>query len=737
VAAVDTTGNNIALNGSDTLHDVSIDIIADCATQFGTTWTNNKITYLGGGSGVGAAQMDSNLQQIAPMSRALKNSEYCPVNSSNVATPLAAPASPGLTADLLVGIDGVAIVSNTIKSCTTGSDGLIPTAPAVGFGTQATMNTTSDGTTTGTAVGTYTFADSFDALKVLYFGLTNDGKYDCNSATRKTLVRQWKNLFAADCTSGDSSCSKGLTHAWRRSDLAGTTDAFYNILGGGALPGGKAIGTLPGVPAAAQKSNPFCNSADAVSLTGPQTSGWTVSFAGAGDFADNDPIRNLCLTSDNVCGYTGKKAGATGQGNFDGDMGIVLPILLPDGKVTTNTDNYQQGNVPCTSTCILIQPVANVLPNGYLCPDGTPNLGGSCYMPVSVAGSPICVSGQQTQCPSAVGQPDGRRYNLVTVIPATQIPLSFQPTSGNWGFAYDANANFVNGSPKYNPRFLTGDFYRIHEFTAASNRVNVPGHTDTGVGVCQENDDTSQIGCLVDADPCSIGYAGRESAALFPGAGGANSGGDKLTVKAFGISSAALGAPFTPPYTPSSANSNENEGLLNLLTTTAITTSEPFYPLSRRLYAGTLYGFGNLINGEREFEQCYTNNALLSTHITKHGFVNVPGGVQCLDYPEESLTTTTPPPNTRGAGNVAFPGCGSAYSSIVGAGNNSCTNPLTAPDICGDGVLTAVEAADGVANDGCDDGNTTDGDGCSAHCKVEPGFTCTGNHPTTCVPTGP
>ena len=34
---------------------------------------------------------------------------------------------------------------------------------------------------------------------------------------------------------------------------------------------------------------------------------------------------------------------------------------------------------------------------------------------------------------------------------------------------------------------------------------------------------------------------------------------------------------------------------------------------------------------------------------------------------------------------------------------------------CGDGI---------VVNEACDDGNNVDGDGCSATCKIEPGFMC-------------
>ncbi|MEO1233740.1 MAG: myxococcus cysteine-rich repeat containing protein, partial [Myxococcota bacterium] len=41
------------------------------------------------------------------------------------------------------------------------------------------------------------------------------------------------------------------------------------------------------------------------------------------------------------------------------------------------------------------------------------------------------------------------------------------------------------------------------------------------------------------------------------------------------------------------------------------------------------------------------------------------------------------------------------------------------PDACGDGRMAPF------ANESCDDGNTSNGDGCSESCRVEPGFTCT------------
>jgi cysteine-rich repeat protein len=689
VAAVDTTGSNIALNGSDTLFDVTQDVIAACKLQFGD-FASQNITYLGGGSGVGASQMGLNVQQVAPMSRALKNSEYC-------ATP--APSGAGLSEGLLVGIDGVAIVANTVNSCADTNGASNGFGKTTSFAVDTTVPTTpplgGDGTCPGCVAGNYTFNDSFDALDVLYFGLTHDGTYDCNSGVRKTLVRQWTNLFQSDCTAGDGTCSGGLTHAWRRSDLSGTTDAFVSVLN----PAGRGIGTLPNVPVgAAQKINPFCNSVDA--------NAGTSSFGGSSDFSDADPIRTLCGLSgaaginDNVCGFAGLKKGDATAGNFQADLGMVLPVLMPDGTQVTQADFYPATNAACTNSCVLVAPIkGSLLPNGYKCVDGTSPIGGACLMP-AISGNPVCVSGNHAQCAGTAGHPDGRRYNLVTMVPATQVPIAQRGTTP-FQFAQDANSIGTNR------RFLTGSFYRIHQFLAGAHNVPVTGTN----GLCKENDDTSQIGCLVDSDPCSVGFAGREAAKLYPGA-------ISTPFKAFAVEGA--GQPFTPPFTPPGVNPDPDTALKDLLNTT-VDASHPFYPIDRRLYFATIYGFGHTINGERELERCYANPSIVTTAVSNHGFVANPnGGVECVDYPEESASTATPAPNVRGAGNVALGGCNLGLTA-----HNACTDTATAPDICGDGVVTSVE--------GCDDGNLTDGDGCSHTCTVETGFTCTGS-PSVCTP---
>jgi len=45
--------------------------------------------------------------------------------------------------------------------------------------------------------------------------------------------------------------------------------------------------------------------------------------------------------------------------------------------------------------------------------------------------------------------------------------------------------------------------------------------------------------------------------------------------------------------------------------------------------------------------------------------------------------------------------------------------------LCGDSIITATET--------CDDGNTTNGDGCSSTCQIEPGSSCTTASPSVCT----
>jgi cysteine-rich repeat protein len=58
-------------------------------------------------------------------------------------------------------------------------------------------------------------------------------------------------------------------------------------------------------------------------------------------------------------------------------------------------------------------------------------------------------------------------------------------------------------------------------------------------------------------------------------------------------------------------------------------------------------------------------------------------------------------------------------------GGPGCSATCSVIPICGDGVTSGAE--------GCDDGNTTNGDGCSSACAVEPGYVCPPASPSVCT----
>ncbi len=73
---------------------------------------------------------------------------------------------------------------------------------------------------------------------------------------------------------------------------------------------------------------------------------------------------------------------------------------------------------------------------------------------------------------------------------------------------------------------------------------------------------------------------------------------------------------------------------------------------------------------------------------------------------------------------LAGDGCSAACS--VESGFTCSGSPSACATICGDAAVAGAEA--------CDDGNAMAGDGCSAACSVEGGFTCDGS-PSICAPT--
>ncbi len=71
-------------------------------------------------------------------------------------------------------------------------------------------------------------------------------------------------------------------------------------------------------------------------------------------------------------------------------------------------------------------------------------------------------------------------------------------------------------------------------------------------------------------------------------------------------------------------------------------------------------------------------------------------------------------------------GDGCSITCTVQAGFSCVGSPSVCNTICGDGLVAGAES--------CDDGNLTNGDGCSNTCNVQVGFTCIGQ-PSVCSPT--
>jgi hypothetical protein len=707
VAAV-TNGNHLALNGSDTLFDVTNDVITACGLQFSGT------TYPGGGSTGGALKMQLGAQEIAPMSRALRYEEMCDVQAGYTAN---------YAANLLIGLDGISIVTSKSSSCSTTTVNQV--GRSFGYGSGGTY-----------VLGMNGVPASLDALRILFMGIDSGLLIvGCDTDLREALIRNWTNLFSTDptCGGGDAHCTSGITHAWRLADISGSTDAFVDILlatngGGLALP--RKLSSMQG---ATQANNPFCNSFERndsnhqpqyLDGTGTLNDGHTtpLSDGRVNDQSDHDPIRTPCDDNDTLCGATWRCYGQPDAASCAAassscewvtnlnpnqcvskkDMGVVLPIFLPDVPYLSS-ELYPTKE--CTGTCTLLPVIAGVaLPTGYKCPNGADPIAARCYHPVASDGDPRCVVKDST--PRCFGTPkptgpkavDFRVYNQSTVVQSSEInPAAYRFGGATYQVALDSNHRLLNGSfyrqhmlapSSYNNRPWCGQNTTEAACTAVAGCTwdatqfacngQISGSPYTGT--CLQHDSTSQIGCLVDADDCSVAYGGLGAARTYPG----------------GVLDAnkALLVDGNSPFGPGAI-------------TTLVTGTAP-YELARRLYLATGpagVGFANLPanSSEQTLAQCFSQDSLVGPAMTAHGYVPVPsevGGIQCLDYDERKLAAQ-PLVNTPSVGGNqarAMPGCfcigaapsddyppcrsatttaqcsGWFYCSVVATNTNACLN---------------------------------------------------------------
>jgi hypothetical protein len=139
-----------------------------------------------------------------------------------------------------------------------------------------------------------------------------------------------------------------------------------------------------------------------------------------------------------------------------------------------------------------------------VCPDGVQKtISGTCRLAINTSVSP-----NRFDC--AIDSPlpggtvsDARIYN---VMPVNKLGHMGDTSPAGEGTLQDTYSNpFFPNAP--NLRRFARRYYGIHmlrpDNSQSLNTISTP---------CLATDDTSQIGCLVKASPCSIGFAGREAA---------------------------------------------------------------------------------------------------------------------------------------------------------------------------------------------------------------------------------
>jgi hypothetical protein len=685
--------------GSDTLFDLTRALLVACP---GTA----PVTYAGGGSGGGQTAMLAGTQQISPMSRFLNNGACT-----------GTAAAPTLSNGLVIGLDGVSVVgskrSTTHVACN--GDPNLTCDPTFEPASGAAYNTAPVG-----APGGYAFQGWRDVLRVLFAGFDHNAgsafaNRDCNSPIRVFLANNYGAFFENNCTApaGDATAPAACTvirHVFRRDDFSGTSDTVVGLLNLPSITAPETSVTTPNFTGLQHTgATPFCNAvrpgfalpllalptclqgSDATwdpteiatsaagcagqTLVGKQTAAQGRETAVyRSTMQDNDPIRRTCF---------GNAAGPTGTTSEDvcshsGSLGLVLPMndIAEAGDNTAvcpaSSDPLRYNATQCirASNQLTTGPIPQVYDaftqklvtcttNGQVvCPNGDACTFGGCVLTSdgSATKNPQCLTGK-TNTPAA-GFANGA---LSLPVVDGKVPAL------NDGRSYNQHLyKQVAGVNSYQVGLLTGlnmtgAYYRIH-----TNHTLNPVNPRT----CQFPDMTDQIGCLVEASPCSIGYAGRGSVDHSPGVCDKNPNSDPIKI-----------------------NQQNPETLC--IQGDGVNVAGFTYPLSRKLYLSSVPGFAAVTAQELQLAACETDLAqpafatptpagLMNANISNFGFLPIGSAVNggepyCEDFNENMLCA----------------------ASVATANNNACG---TAPanfnafpafnTVCGDGVQDPYEDCD-------------------------------------------
>jgi hypothetical protein len=416
-------------------------------------------------------------------------------------------------------------------------------------------------------------------------------------------------------------------------------------------------------------------------------------------YQDNDPIRRPCL------GLAGDITDNPGEEvcNRDGTLGVVLPVPSVDfvPKNFGGRDpfpgvaNACGGNSAGTNTfdvfsCALIAGPAGRAAGG--CPNGDTTFGGGCIAATGLDNTnTLCYAAPtDNQVLGNYTTYDGRIYNLTLTNGTngyTTVTIPVIPANGVSGAAL--GLAFV------------GDYGRIHAQTVLWDKTaGSTGLADKGVPCVQQAAD-DQVGCLVQADPCSLTF-----------------GSD--TDKTWGSR-----------HVPAVASNIVPLRVSQIAPTTA-TVQSGTYLFWRKLYFNASQGFDTLAAqaavdagpaAELSLAQYESNTTSITSLLDSYSFFRLgassPTGTDtpfCEDYNEQLLcdagiTNQNACNLNAGIGVRVPPGGNAAAFSPIPSDPSPSPTAATVSTVCGNGIKEVFED--------CDNGlaNGTTGNNCTTTCR--------------------
>jgi hypothetical protein len=494
----------------------------------------------------------------------------------------------------------------------------------------------------------------------LISGARNPQRVNCRNPVRRALVDAWGNLFSTG-TGGQAcrsqSCSK-LRHAFRLDDDSPAAEDFVGLIGMVSVPPFTTAfdpsPTFLPKPDASATANPFCNAGEAKMNKGDadyldldpirravdQTPGTRIALEQVGEgslpqFGGNNNDDN-CLDGDSTqpgiqpqvpptnsstssvpnlgpsqvipnsvallrdeLGFTdpiGPQVGAAiTKPNTRVCLGLVLPIVIPPNYTTQDAYFGASADgltppVPCsidpvTGTPVMVSKILDTIFTQTLCPDGKPQ---PCRVPIDNSGpTPNFNCYVANLNPAVLPVRDNRVFNL--------HPLTASGTFKRDGYINPSIPVSGGISAARQNRVVTA-FYRLH-FNLVTN-LNGSVATLPAGQFCRKLSSTSQIGCLVKANACSIGIAKIDS--LDVGASGPQNMAFRLRDR-----------------DPSDAN------LANLYTTPSPADD---YPAARGLFVNSVKGFANVTGDELTLLNVFRSPAI-DQIVVNRGLVKVPDGI--------------------------------------------------------------------------------------------------------------